>query len=78
MAGNVWEWTSSLYSDYHYEADDGREDPEAEGPRVLRGGSWDDAAAVARSAFRRYVPPDFAGDDIGFRCVRSPQGSPQT
>ena len=31
LAGNVYEWTSSLYRDYPYVADDGREDAEAEG-----------------------------------------------
>jgi formylglycine-generating enzyme required for sulfatase activity len=68
MAGNVREWTSSLYQDYPYQAGDGREDPASSGARVQRGGSWGGAAYIARSAARpRHYP---LGRDVnwGFRC----------
>jgi hypothetical protein len=32
MGGNAWEWTSSVYADYPYRSDDGREDPGPAGP----------------------------------------------
>jgi len=76
MAGNVWEWCSSLYMPYPYDPHDGREDLEAKGTRVLRSGSWLNAHVEARTAYR--LPP-FPGDFIlfdptdGFRCALSEQ-----
>jgi len=69
MAGNVWEWTSSLYKEYPYQADDGREDPDASGLRVLRGGSWVDGARVARCSSRLVSDPSYSRGRFGFRCV---------
>jgi len=78
MAGNVWEWTSSLFKGYPYQADDGREDPEASGNRVLRGGSWSLDARNARCSSRLYARPVFYVALFGFRCVVrvAPVGSP--
>jgi formylglycine-generating enzyme required for sulfatase activity/energy-coupling factor transporter ATP-binding protein EcfA2 len=72
MAGNVWEWCSTLYKPYPYRAHDGQEDLEAEGPRVLRGGAFYYARSYARCAARIIGPPDARWGYFGFRLVVSP------
>jgi hypothetical protein len=69
LSGNLWEWTASLYGPYPYRPDDGRENPQAEGPRVVRGGSWDGNQRNARSAFRFWYHPDDFNYVLGFRVV---------
>jgi len=69
MAGNVWEWTSSLYQGYPYDANDGREDMSSFDSRVLRGGSGGTFINV-RSADRDNVDPSGSVYDVGFRCAR--------
>jgi formylglycine-generating enzyme required for sulfatase activity len=73
MAGNVWEWTSSLYRAYPYQADDGREDLNASGQRVQRGGQWDTVFYGVRAACRLEdsagASADASGFGAGFRLV---------
>jgi len=69
MAGNVWEWTSSLYKGYPYKPDNGREDPTAMGGRVLRGGSFDVDLDSVRCAYRIDVDPAVRDDSGGFRVL---------
>jgi formylglycine-generating enzyme required for sulfatase activity len=71
MAGNVWEWTNTLYNPYPYSATDGREQAESTGHRVLRGGSWYVAAGFARTAHRTNLILGFVNYIYGFRLVRS-------
>jgi formylglycine-generating enzyme required for sulfatase activity len=72
MSGNVWEWTSSLYKNYPYDATDGREDLTATGSRVLRGGSWGGSDSnFFRGAIRNYGSPSYSNGLRGFRCARS-------
>ncbi len=67
MAGNVWEWTSSLFKPYPYSVSDGREDRDSTESRVLRGGSWHNNARFARVAFRDHSHPDLLSGNFGFR-----------
>lgn len=71
MAGNIWEWVSSLYQDYPYDENDGREDLTTSGSRVLRGGSWYLFDSGVRSADRGGNDPTLTSYDIGFRCALS-------
>ena len=68
-AGNVWEWTGSLYRPYPYDADDGREDLDAEGNRVVRGGAYDEGPLLARCAWRNGVRPDLKLANVGVRVA---------
>lgn len=70
MAGNVWEWTGSLWGKEYQGQEQQTADKNAEGKRVLRGGSWFSHPVFLRAAFRRgNVAPDYRGFDIGFRVV---------
>lgn len=73
MAGNAWEWTSSLFKPYPYDAKDGREDPQAEGRRVARGGSWTGEPFIATTTYRFRPEPGFAHSYLGFRCAKNAQ-----
>lgn len=79
MAGNVAEWTSSLYYEggYNFQHDmnpDIRwnakdQDPPRMKRKVLRGGSWKDVGYFLQTSTRAYEYQDTAKSYIGFRCV---------
>jgi len=69
MVGNVWEWCSSLFLPYPYRPDDGREDPEARGYRVVRGGSYLTPIFVADGTVRSWLAPHERADNVGFRLA---------
>ncbi|MCX7856300.1 MAG: formylglycine-generating enzyme family protein, partial [Anaerolineae bacterium] len=82
MAGNVWEWTRSLWGKsgekpdfgYPYNPEDGRENLEAESNilRVLRGGSFVEGARNVRCMFRDWNSPTYRLGFYGFRVTVSP------
>ena len=68
MAGNVFEWCWDWYATPYAGGTDPR-GPTAGSRRVLRGGDWDDYAAVCRAANRSNGDPAGFGDYIGFRAI---------
>jgi len=64
----VEEWTSSLYKDYPYKADDGRENMSASGVRVVRGGSFLSDWSDSRATLRISAVPSSAYQSLGIRC----------
>lgn len=83
MAGNVAEWTSSMYTNkkefttdlnptYEYMARE--EDAPALKRKVVKGGSWKDISAYLQCGARTYEYQDEGHSYIGFRCIRSHVG----
>lgn len=69
LAGNVYEWTASRYSESYRQF---RIYP----ARVFRGGSWylgvpSGVPSRARAAYRDTIDPKARETDLGFRCARS-------
>lgn len=71
MAGNAWEWASTMYQDYPYNPLDGREDLGARDYRVLRGGSWGFPKNYCRAAHRKYFDMHLRYDYAGMRLAKS-------
>jgi len=69
MAGNVWEWTQSLYRSYPYAATDGREAGAVPGGRVVRGGSYNHDLRQIRCAARTGMATGVRDVYIGFRVA---------
>ncbi len=85
MAGNVAEWTSTVYTeagvlqmsdinpDFQYRA--AKEDPYKMKKKTIRGGSWKDPVRFIQGATRAYEYQNESRSYIGFRCVRSYSGT---
>ncbi len=69
MHGNAAEWTKSLYKPYPYRADDGRNEPDTDGKRVVRGGSFSDRPKRCTASYRLGYRPWQGVYNVGFRIV---------
>jgi formylglycine-generating enzyme required for sulfatase activity len=69
LSGNVWEWTSSRFAPYPYDAADGREDAFGQGGRTVRGGSLYYTKHSLTCTTRAHYPPDTTNGQIGLRVV---------
>ncbi len=75
MAGNVWEWTGSMYIATAYQSDGSREkNSDITQNRVLRGGSWGSNSWLARAAYRLSNLPDLHLNYVGVRLARALRG----
>ena len=88
MAGNVAEWTSTIYTESGVDAMNdlnpqlsyqaAKEDPYRLKKKSVRGGSWKDPESYIRSAWRSWEYQNQPRSYIGFRCVRSFANSTST
>jgi iron(II)-dependent oxidoreductase len=68
MGGPIWEWTSTVYRAYPYNATDGREDLTARGNRTYRNVGWQVRPGVSADASGRIgLSPDDAAKNRGMR-----------
>lgn len=72
LAGQVWEWTGSVYRPYPYDPTDGREDTSEPSNKrfVNRGGGWLNQPLNLRASNRFNNSPDYRGNNLGFRPAR--------
>lgn len=85
MAGNVAEWTSTVYTEAGVESmsdinpelryNAAKEDPYRMKKKSVRGGSWKDPESMIQSVWRSYEYQNQPRSYIGFRCVRSVSGT---
>ena len=80
MLGNAMEWTNTSWGGFDsensgfpdfYDANDGRENTNTKGLRILKGGSWLFLENLAKCSCR--LNPDFKFADVGMRIVIGPK-----
>jgi len=78
MHGNVWELCSDFYDDYSAMAQTDPQGPSSGVSRVIRGGSFLEAAQLCRTGSRRYREQDTKDQHTGFRLAFSENSNSTT
>jgi iron(II)-dependent oxidoreductase len=74
MSSSLYEWVSSIYLPYPYDALDGREaslEADSTSERILKSGAWyhsDGMKDDLRATLRRHIPTWYVAWYFGFRC----------
>ena len=69
-AGNAAEWCWDWSGSYANRTSNNPTGPATGTVRIVRGGSWSNAATGLRCAFRDSLAPASSNTVVGFRCVR--------
>ena len=73
LAGNVWEFVDTDFSDTRGPGSGGPGDAGGSFLKVMKGGAWSSPADQLRSAARTAVQNDYWAGDVGFRCAADPR-----
>ncbi len=69
LAGNLWQWTASVYTERLEASALTTVAPEGLARRVVRGGSWHSTTVACLPSFRDRASPDDRNRYLGFRLV---------
>ena len=68
-SGNVWEWVHDWFGPYPEESIRNPAGPESGAQKIVRGGSWHNAAYYVNAAMRFKLDPNVRLNSVGIRCA---------
>ncbi|MBN1827312.1 MAG: SUMF1/EgtB/PvdO family nonheme iron enzyme [Candidatus Eisenbacteria bacterium] len=76
MTGNTAEWVLDRYDPRYYDRSPARNPmgPAKGGEHVVRGGGWHSGPGCISVSRRHHLPTYWIDCNVGFRCVRDPEG----